>query len=855
MSVSRQGMSATFRRSARVSRWLLTIALAGSALAVGTVHTPTLCIVTAVLAVAAAVGWWGAEPMKVRPSATLLLVAGVALTGYTALQCVPMPIRWLAAIAPHNADVWARALAPLREPGPSWAPLTLDPTATRVELLKGITYLLAFVTALRIARQREGLRFIAGAIVVSGLVLAVSALAHPMFGAHKLFGLYEPEGLSERHLAPLMNPNNLAGYLNVALCLALAMALAAEPHVPRVIAATTVLLLGAAQLWVASRGGVVAMGLGVVIVIAIERLARSRIQGAVATLSLITGAVTAAGAALIVLAGSEDASTELLDADVSKLEMFGRTMKMLPSVRFFGCGRGAFESAFPAFRTSVGHLTFAYPENIVAQWILEWGLPFGLGGLAAIAFALRPSAVLARSTTASGAWAAILALTVQNLADLGTEIPGLVLAGVACAAIVVAGTPGHRPRLGGETWSQRPRGVAICAAGVSVIGIALAVSGLEGELRKDERRLYKAAGEPHTPIQAMYAQARTAMLRHPAEPYLPFITAVRVVDSRDGNPLPWIGATLERATIYGPVHLLLARVVARRSPSQARPEYRRAIEQMPEMQWLGLQEAPSVIEGYDDAMEVVPEGKLGVTALESLIGAVHDRLPATRVRLDAELARRAPTTPAPVIRAALDAVQDLEAAGGAPWCEGPYRAACTRKALEQSTLAQRLSPDKCDGYALKARARAATGEALVGLNDLEKAVDIVSDRVSCLQKLESIAHAVGDDRRARAALDRIINAGCANDAECADHLSWVAQREQARGNQQKALALYKLASQRVPQDDALLEAVAGLAAGSGLHAEAAEDYAQLARRHPEDSRWKRAEQQEKDVAARAVMGL
>ena len=35
-------------------------------------------------------------------------------------------IAWLAVIAPHNADVWSRALAPLHEPGPSWAVLRLQ---------------------------------------------------------------------------------------------------------------------------------------------------------------------------------------------------------------------------------------------------------------------------------------------------------------------------------------------------------------------------------------------------------------------------------------------------------------------------------------------------------------------------------------------------------------------------------------------------------------------------------------------------------------------------------------------------------------------------------------------------------
>jgi hypothetical protein len=56
----------------RASRWVLAAGIAGSALAVGTVHTVTLCVVTAVLAVAAVLAWWDAEPMKARSAATLL---------------------------------------------------------------------------------------------------------------------------------------------------------------------------------------------------------------------------------------------------------------------------------------------------------------------------------------------------------------------------------------------------------------------------------------------------------------------------------------------------------------------------------------------------------------------------------------------------------------------------------------------------------------------------------------------------------------------------------------------------------------------------------------------------------------
>lgn len=177
------------------------------------------------------------------------------------------------------------------------------------------------------------------------------------------------------------------------------------------------------------------------------------------------------------------------------------------------------------------------------------------------------------------------------------------------------------------------------------------------------------------------------------------------------------------------------------------------------------------------------------------------------------------------------------------------------KALAQAAAVRRIAPDKCDGYELAARARVASGDAVEGLNELDRAEGLVSDRVECLQKLESLAHSAGDEKRAQDALDRVANAGCSDSAECVRNLTWVAQREQARGNPTKALALYKRASQRAPEDDGLLETIARLAVAEGLHAEAAQDFDQLARRHPEDPRWRLAAGGERSAALRAVEGL
>ncbi|HZU81569.1 MAG TPA: hypothetical protein VE987_01575, partial [Polyangiaceae bacterium] len=397
--------------------------MTGSAFAIGSVHTITLCGVAVLVAAAAAAVWWRSEPIRVRPPATLLLAAGIGLVVYTLLQCVPMPVRWLAAIAPSTADVWSRALVPLHESGPAWAPLTLDPPGSRIELLRGVSYLLVFVTALRVAYRREGVSFLGGVIAATGVLLALAALLHPAFGAKKLFGIYEPgPGIADGEIAPLMNPNNLAGYLNMAFCLVLASLLSRERRLPRAIAVALTAFLGATQVWVGSRGGVIAMVIGAASVAAIALGERVRRRDPRTWLTVGCGAATLIGGILMVLGSSEKAKFDLLVTDLSKFAILVDVAKMLPGYGVFGVGRGAFEGVFPHFRTYPGHVTFTNPENVVAQWVAEWGVPVGLVGLAAVVYALRPTAVLARSRTAAGAWAALAAVGAQNMADFSSEI-------------------------------------------------------------------------------------------------------------------------------------------------------------------------------------------------------------------------------------------------------------------------------------------------------------------------------------------------------------------------------------------------------------------------------------------------
>jgi tetratricopeptide (TPR) repeat protein len=846
-------------RTGRIGAWVLAAGIAGAALAAGTVHTVPLCAVVGVLAAATVLLGWTAEPTRPRSAATLLLVTACALTAYTALQCVPLPISWLARIAPHNAEVWSRALSPLGEEGPRWAPISLDPTATRIEVLKGVAYILAFVSALRVARRRRGTAFLSEVIIATGLVLAFAALLHPALGARKLYGIWEPDNSDAghlQHLAPLFNPNNLAGYINVALCLALAATFSSEPRVPRPILLAVVVVLAGTQVWVASRGGVATMVLGTILVIAMLRTARMRERRG-STMAWIVAAVLGMAAVfVIVLANSEQASSELLNTEsASKLHVIREAMRMVPQYPIWGIGRGAFESAFPAFRDAGGYWTSTHPENFVAQWLIEWGIPLGGAGLLAIAVGLRPGALLARSTAATGAWAAIVALAVQNLVDLGSEIPGLVIAPVVCAAMVVGGTAGREPRWRIERWADAPRATGIVAAAFAACALLATTMGLGRELHDDQRTLRVAATREHSSRDEMDTLARAAMIRHPAEPYFPFITAWWLARGQDGSPIPWIDATLERAPLHGPAHLVLARWLVSRSPSQARLEYRLAMQQAPSLIWTIMQEVPRQIRGYDDAMDFVRDSELGAFILHTLVPGLEARLPATCHRLDEELAERAPEDPDLALRNARAAVEDLEAKNGAPWCEAGERSACASVALNLANRAQSLRQGQCEPYLLGARADLATGNVERALASLSDAADRVIDRVGCLQETVRLAADAHDDARETEALGKIVNSACGADAECANNLAWAANVEQQRGNIGRALATYKQAYARAPDATNLLEQMAPLAASMGLHGEAASDYEQLARKRPAELRWIKAADDERKMALGAGMHM
>ena len=131
-----------------------------------------------------------------------------------------------------------------------------------------------------------------------------------------------------------------------------------------------------------SKGGLA--GLTVALAVFVGRrlwdVPRYRLAGAV------TAPVAALGAAWL-LRGALTAPNDPWGVQV-KLDGMKDVLPLAMDHFGFGIGRGAFVSVYPQYKTSPLQLTFAFPENLVAQFVGEWGVIVGLAAVISLLIAV-----------------------------------------------------------------------------------------------------------------------------------------------------------------------------------------------------------------------------------------------------------------------------------------------------------------------------------------------------------------------------------------------------------------------------------------------------------------------------------
>jgi hypothetical protein len=454
----------------------------------------------------------------------------------TALQTVPLPAEWVDSAVAESAIETASLLS---DPTPRWLASTFDLPSTRAEILKGLAILSAVLVGAYF-RRSGGRRVVLAAVAASTVVMGIVAVAHPLIGVDRVFGVYRPtETGHPLLLAPLMNGNNLGGFLAIGVPLLFGLAL--ETRSLPVRSALISVGIGLATLTLAtlSRGAVLSLGLGLFLLVG--RLLWTR-HGRRRSVMVVVGAAMVVVPVAALFLWSELAVTQLGSTNLDKIALNAAALSLASDHFILGVGRGAFSVAFVGIEGSDHR--YIHPENVISQWVSEWGVPvavvlsLGFAGLFVRAFRRAT-----RSPARAAGIAAVGAAVGHNLWDFNLELVGVAaVVGLLMGAVLTfeespprRQLPVLRPVLAGA-------GVLTC-----VLALALGSYVTRNDLHAQIRSLRGSLNAGSSPASLRDAVER-ALRHHPSEPAFHLLAAE--LARRLGDPST--GRWLNRAMILAP---------------------------------------------------------------------------------------------------------------------------------------------------------------------------------------------------------------------------------------------------------------------------------------------------------------
>ncbi|OGA51158.1 MAG: hypothetical protein A3G25_12530 [Betaproteobacteria bacterium RIFCSPLOWO2_12_FULL_63_13] len=407
------------------------------------------------------------------------------------VQLLPLPREMAEIISPESLRVWLDA-GRFAERG---YPVSTEPEATTVFLLKSLAYALAFFLTLVLADRRERLKALAFTLVASGLLQALYA----SFG-HLLQLQYEfaftPLNHGDRAIGTFRNPDHLAGYLELALSVGIGMMIGTlrerAPRTwrqrlrdwvgwmisPRILLRLVLVVMVIALVMTRSRGGngaffasmLVAGALG----LALSRHATRSVVILIASLVVIDVFIVGAWFGVDKVMHRLEQTSLTRDARAvagtseQSLEERGDpalfALNMARDYPWLGSGGGTFASTFMKYRTEelAGDFYVNAAHNDYAQFLVETGVIglalMGLVVLLCFVTALKAqyqrTDPLARGV-AFGATMGIVSLMIHSWVDFNLQTPSNALTFVVVLAMAWPAAYVGRQRHASESEEDR----------------------------------------------------------------------------------------------------------------------------------------------------------------------------------------------------------------------------------------------------------------------------------------------------------------------------------------------------------------------------------------------------------------
>jgi tetratricopeptide (TPR) repeat protein len=797
---------------------VLAFTLAWAAMGLGALHLKILVVAAAGAALAAVLALESDED-KLNPAAVLLF----ALGAWSLLQACPLPLTFLRVIAPKNAQIWTRAFELTGVPR-RWASISLDPGSSVVESLKWTSYGAAAIAGGYVAKQL-GLRVIAGLTFLLAILVAATTFLHGLLHAHALYGLYVPTfDPGPWGFGPILNPNNRSGYLNLGAFAGLALLVSRDYRGRRWPVVLGVGCLVAVSVLAHSRGGLGALAAGsLVLVVMFVRKALTRngarrqfyLRAAVPPFIALVGGVTLA--ALGADTGSWDA---LRNEGLSKLHVVWWTRPMLEDFPFFGVGRGAFETVFPAYRLSGANTIHHHAENFVMDWIIDWGLLAAVPALIAFGSMIRkkreeqPSRFVLRL--------ALAVLLLQNLVDHGLEMPAIAM----LASVIVAALAANLMRTAAAPEVDTNDVVPVkkfvlprrATLGTAIAALVLGALFWGRHSAFDDRRILSAALHelPSNDVEdarMLLDKIAESVVRHPGDAFVPLLGAITARHVPGAHPVQWLGWALERDMMSGHAHLAVAYFLLKvHAINQALSELRVASERDASVRTRAAEWAVLYTPEPDDVLRVVPDGPDGVTMLLSL--ANTERFQSRRFELLESATEHDPSSMPARTRAArayLDALQNAEGSA----CHFSQQSTCIEHLNKHILTISHLDPKNSLATELTARMLAATGRAAEARALLSSTCSSFPKPARCWQVRIELARGEVADESLQAAIRAYYATACNTDDDCIRACLWLAAALGRRGDHMGALEYYNRAVRAGSDNPITWAAIAQAARAAG----------------------------------------
>ncbi len=358
---------------------------------------------------------------------------------------------------------------------------------SRLELLQVLVFAFLFLAVVNNLYRQETVQIISYTLVVVATAAASYAIAQHLTHSNHVWNRISP--YPGRSSGPYISPNNLAGFLEMALTLSLALLLVGRMTIiKRILLGYAVLVIGLGLAVTFSRGGWAAAAVGVVALLLVLTTHKNHRWRALSLLTiLVAGGIFAgvqffskpAGQGSHLFVNEQGGITDL----AVRLELWKVAERIWLDHFWWGAGPAHFDSLYREYRPAVTQLQPDRAHNDYLNLLADWGVAGAvivLAGMFAFAAGLGRtwrhvrrsendfgSGQSGRFAFYLGASAGLLALAVHSIVDFNLHVPANAITGVILLALLSS----HLRFATERYWLKLKTPLKGLATGVITIGV------------------------------------------------------------------------------------------------------------------------------------------------------------------------------------------------------------------------------------------------------------------------------------------------------------------------------------------------------------------------------------------------